>query len=151
MQGLYALAGGGWFGARRQPTEVVIPPNAYTDYIYAIIGEELGLAGARAVLVLFRCLGYAGLRIAQEASDRFSQLTAAGITVWLLTQALLNMGAVTGLLPITGVPLPLISFGGSSLAVTLFAIGLLLSIARRSHSAPALNSSQPRRPGLSRR
>jgi len=153
VQGLYALAGGGWFGvglgASRQKWSYL--PNAYTDYIYAIIGEELGLAGACTVLVLFCCLGYAGIRIAQEAPDRFSQLTAAGITIWLLTQALLNMGAVTGLLPITGIPLPLISFGGSSLAVTLFAIGLLLSIARRSHSAPALNSSQSRRPGLSRR
>jgi cell division protein FtsW len=132
-QGLYALSSGGWFGlglgASREKFGYL--PNQYTDYIFAIIGEELGLLGTLLVLGLFALLGYAGIRIAQQCPDRFSQLAAAGVTAWLLGQALVNMGAVVGLLPITGIPLPLVSFGGSALVPTMFAIGMLISFARR--------------------
>jgi cell division protein FtsW len=132
-QGLYALSSGGWFGlglgASREKFGYL--PNQYTDYIFAIIGEELGLLGTLIVLSLFALLGYAGIRIAQRCPDRFSQLAAAGVTAWLLGQALVNMGAVVGLLPITGIPLPLVSFGGSALVPTMFAIGMLISFARR--------------------
>jgi cell division protein FtsW len=132
-QGLYALSSGGWFGlglgASREKFGYL--PNQYTDYIFAIIGEELGLLGTLLVLGLFALLGYAGIRIAQRCPDRFSQLAAAGVTAWLLGQALVNMGAVVGLLPITGIPLPLVSFGGSALVPTMFAIGMLISFARR--------------------
>lgn len=141
VQGLYALSGGGWsgvgLGASRQKWGAL--PNAYTDYIFAILGEELGLAGTLLVLVLFSVLAYGGILIAFRAPDLFSQLAAAGITTWIMVQAVLNIGAVTSVLPITGIPLPLISFGGSSLAVTMVALGLLLSIARHSpHTALAL-------------
>jgi cell division protein FtsW len=136
-QGLYALSSGGWFGlglgASREKFGYL--PNQYTDYIFAIIGEELGLLGTLLVLGLFALLGYAGIRIAQRCQDRFSQLAAAGVTAWLLGQALVNMGAVVGLLPITGIPLPLVSFGGSALVPTLFAIGMLVSFARREPGA----------------
>jgi cell division protein FtsW len=132
-QGLYALSSGGWFGlglgGSREKFGYL--PNQYTDYIFAIIGEELGLLGTVLVLVLFALLGYAGIRIAQRSADRFSQLAAAGVTAWLLGQALVNMGAVAGLLPITGIPLPLVSFGGSALVPTMFAVGMLISFARR--------------------
>jgi cell division protein FtsW len=136
-QGIYALSSGGWFGlglgASREKFGYL--PNQYTDYIFAIIGEELGLLGTLVVLGLFALLGYAGIRIAQNCPDRFSQLAAAGVTAWLLGQALVNMGAVVGLLPITGIPLPMVSFGGSALVPTLFAIGMLLSFARHEPSA----------------
>jgi cell division protein FtsW len=132
-QGLYALSSGGWFGlglgASREKFGYL--PNQYTDYIFAIIGEELGLLGTLLVLGLFALLGFAGIRIAQRCTDRFSQLAAAGVTAWLLGQAVVNMGAVVGLLPITGIPLPLVSFGGSALVPTMFAIGMLISFARR--------------------
>ncbi|HTW20735.1 MAG TPA: putative lipid II flippase FtsW [Mycobacteriales bacterium] len=132
-QGLYALSSGGWFGlglgASREKFGYL--PNQYTDYIFAIIGEELGLLGTLLVLGLFALLGFAGIRIAQRCTDRFSQLAAAGVTAWLLGQALVNMGAVVGLLPITGIPLPLVSFGGSALVPTMFGIGMLISFARR--------------------
>jgi cell division protein FtsW len=132
-QGLYALSSGGWFGlglgGSREKFGYL--PNQYTDYIFAIIGEELGLLGTLLVLGLFALLGYAGIRIAQRCPDTFSQLAAAGVTAWLLGQALVNMGAVVGLLPITGIPLPLVSFGGSALVPTMFAIGMLISFARR--------------------
>jgi cell division protein FtsW len=132
-QGLYALSSGGWFGlglgGSREKFGYL--PNQYTDYIFAIIGEELGLLGTLLVLGLFSLLGYAGIRIAQRCTDPFSQLAAAGATAWLLGQALVNMGAVVGLLPITGIPLPLVSFGGSALVPTMFAVGMLISFARR--------------------
>lgn len=133
IQGQIALGSGGLFGlglgASRQKWSYV--PHAHTDFIYAIIGEELGLAGTLAVLALFFFFLYLGVRIARKAPDRFGFLLAGGISAWIGLQALINMGAVTGLLPITGVPLPLISFGGSSLVITMAGVGILLSIARR--------------------
>ncbi|HWC35766.1 MAG TPA: putative lipid II flippase FtsW [Mycobacteriales bacterium] len=132
-QGLYALSSGGWFGVGLGGSREKFGylPNTYTDYIFAIIGEELGLLGTLLVIGLFALLAYAAIRIAQRCRDRFSQLAVAGVTAWLLGQALVNMGAVVGLLPITGIPLPLVSFGGSALVPTMFAIGMLISFARR--------------------
>ncbi|HEX6208587.1 MAG TPA: putative lipid II flippase FtsW [Actinomycetota bacterium] len=133
IQSLIAITSGGPFGvglgASRQKWQYV--PNAHTDFIYSIIGEELGLAGMLVVLGLFAVLVYAGIRVAIAAPDAFSRLLAAGIVGWIGGQALINLGAVTGLLPITGVPLPFVSFGGSSLVVSLAAVGILASIARR--------------------
>lgn len=137
IQGQIAIGSGGFFGvglgASRQKWSYV--PNAHTDFIFAIIGEELGLAGTMFVLILFFFLIFLGVRIARNAPDRFGLLVAGGITGWIGLQALTNMAAVSGLLPITGVPLPLISFGGSSLVLTLAAMGILLSIARRGRVA----------------
>ncbi|MEX2587278.1 MAG: putative lipid II flippase FtsW [Actinomycetota bacterium] len=133
IQGQLAFGSGGFFGvglgASRQKWSYV--PNAHTDFIFAIIGEELGLAGTLLVLLLFAFLIFLGVRVARNAPDRFGLLVAGGITGWIGLQALVNMAAVSGLLPITGVPLPLISFGGSSLVLAMAAMGLLLSIARR--------------------
>jgi cell division protein FtsW len=133
IQGQIALGSGGFFGlglgASRQKWSYV--PNAHTDFIYAIIGEELGLAGTLTVLLLFIFFMYLGIRIARQAPDRFGMLLAGGITGVIAMQALINMGAISGLLPITGVPLPLISFGSSSLVLTMASVGILLSIAKR--------------------
>src|SRR4051794_6241777 len=153
VHGLYAMASGGWWGvglgASREKWAYL--PNAYTDYIYAIIGEELGLVGTLAVLGLFALLGYAGIRIAIRSTDRFVQLAATGVTAWLLCQALVNIGYVIGLLPVTGIPLPLVSFGGSALLPTLVALGMLLSFARREPgAAEALAARPPLRQRFSR-
>ena len=154
IQGKYALASGGWFGvglgASGQKWGYV--PESFTDFIFSIIGEELGLVGALSVVGLFGLLGYAGLRVARRSADPFARLAAAGVVAWVLTQALVNMGAVTGLLPITGIPLPLISFGGSALLPTLVALGMLASFARREPgAAEALAARTPLRRRLSRR
>jgi cell division protein FtsW len=106
-------------------------PEAHTDFIFAIVGEELGLLGALTVVALFVGLGLLGVRTALRAPDRFGMLLAAGITTWILVQAFVNIGAVVGVLPITGVPLPFVSSGGSSLLFTMAATGLLLNIARQ--------------------
>jgi cell division protein FtsW len=130
-QSLLALGSGGWFGvglgASRQKWAYV--PNAHTDFIFSILGEELGLIGEIVILAAFATLLFAGIRIAAQARDVFERLLAAGIVSWFGLQALINLGAVTGLLPITGVPLPFLSYGGSSLVVSLAAVGILVSIA----------------------
>ena len=117
IQGLIAFGSGGWFGvglgASRQKWTYV--PNAHTDFIFAVLGEEMGLIGEFVVLIAFGVMVYAGIRIAVRAPDTFGRLLAAGITWWIGLQAIVNLGAVTGLLPITGVPLPFVSFGGTSL------------------------------------
>jgi cell division protein FtsW len=105
-------------------------PNAQTDFIFAIIGQETGMVGSVLVSSVFLGLGLVGIRIACGARDRFSGLLAAGITAWLVGQAVINIGAVVGLLPVTGVPLPFVSFGGSSTVIALFAAGLLGNISR---------------------
>jgi cell division protein FtsW len=134
IQSLIALGSGGiWgvgIGASRQKWLYV--PNAHTDFIYAILGEELGLVGTMVVLSMFAFLAYLGIRVARCAPDRFGMLIATGITIWITTQALVNIGAVTAALPITGVPLPLVSFGGTSLVISLVAMGILVNIARQS-------------------
>ena len=132
IQSLLALGSGGLFGvglgASRQKWSYI--PNAHTDFIFSILGEEMGLLGTLVVLGMFALLAYLGVRIARAAPDRFGLLTAAGITIWISAQALVNLGAVTAAMPVTGVPLPLVSFGGSSLVVTLVALGILVSIGR---------------------
>lgn len=132
VQSLYALGSGGWtgvgIGASRQKWQYI--PNAHTDFIFSILGEELGLIGEIVILLAFGVLIYAGIKIATGANDVFGRLLAAGIVSWLGLQALINLGAVTGLLPVTGVPLPFLSYGGSSLAVSLAAVGVLVAIAR---------------------
>lgn len=137
IQGRIGIAQGGWFGFglgnSRQKWGIL--PNGETDFIFAIVGEELGLLGTLIVVALFALLGYVGFRIAQRSTDSFSRYAAAAITVWLLGQAIINMGAVVGLVPITGIPLPLISAGGSALVSTLFALGMLASFARREPGA----------------
>lgn len=107
-------------------------PEASTDFIFAIIGEEAGYVGVLAVIALLLAFGVLGTRTALRAPDRLGMLLASGITVWILVQAFVNIGASVGVLPITGVPLPFISAGGSSLVFTLAAVGVLLDIARRS-------------------
>jgi cell division protein FtsW len=137
VQGKDALGSGGLFGvgsgASRAKWGWV--PNSYTDSIFAILGEELGLVGSLCVLLLYGALGFAGLRIARRMTDTFCRLAAGAITVWLIVQALVNIGAVLGLLPITGVPLPLISAGLSSLLVTMLALGMLMAFAKLEPSA----------------
>ena len=146
VQSLIALGSGRVFGvglgASRQ--KWLYMPNAHTDFIFSILGEELGLLGELVVLALFGVLVYAGVRIAIRAPDTFGRLFAAGITAWLGTEALVNLGGATGVLPITGVPLPFVSFGGSSLIVSLVAVGALVSIGR----APAVD---PRHPSMKRK
>ena len=132
MQSLVALGTGGlWgvgLGASRARWSFL--PNAHTDFVFAILGEEVGLAGSIAVVFLFVAFTMAGVLIALRAADRFGRLLAIGITTWISTQALVNMGGVTGVLPITGVPLPFVSFGGTALVVTMVGAGILISIAR---------------------
>ena len=111
-------------------------PNAHTDFIYAIVGEELGFLGAVAVLALFVALAVLGIRAAARAPDRVGMLLAAGVTAWILVQAFINIGAVIGVLPITGVPLPFVSFGGTALVVTMAATGILVNVARQGRPAP---------------
>jgi cell division protein FtsW len=137
IQSLIALGSGGWFGvglgASRQKWTYV--PNAHTDFIFAILGEEMGLLGTLVIVGLFAFLAYLGITTARRAPDRFGMLVAAGITIWITLQALVNMGAVTAALPVTGVPLPLVSFGGTSLVFCLTAMGILTNIARQGRSA----------------
>lgn len=132
LQSLYALGSGRWFGvglgAGRAKWNYV--PNPESDFIFAVLGEELGLVGALVVLALFLALLLVGNRVARQAPDHFGRVCALALTGWIVGQALVNMGTVTGLLPITGVTLPLVSVGGSSLLSTLVALGLLVAIAR---------------------
>jgi cell division protein FtsW len=138
VQSLIALGSGHvvgvGLGAGRQKWMYV--PNAHTDFIFAILGEELGLVGELVILALFVALVACGIRIALRAPDTFGRLLAGGITASLAFQALVNLGAVTGILPITGVPLPFVSFGGSSLIVSMAEVGVLLSVGRAALAAP---------------
>ncbi len=145
LQSRYALGSGGVFGVGLGSSRAKwnFVPNPETDFIFAIIGEELGLVGATAVLALFGALLYFGLRVAYAAGSGFARTVAFAITAWLVGQAMINIGAVTGLLPITGVTLPLVSVGGSSLVSTLAALGILVAITRGSATVAA----SPPRPG----
>ena len=115
-------------------------PNAHTDFIFTIIGEELGLLGSLLVIGLFVGFTVLALRAALRAPDRLGMLLAAGVAGWVGGQAFMNMGAVTGVVPITGVPLPFVSFGGSSLVILMTAVGMLLNVARQSRSTAAAGS-----------
>jgi len=132
IQGKYAVGSGGWFGVGLGASggKWGWVPESTTDFIFAIIGEELGLVGTLCVTVLYGGLAFAGLRIARRVPDLFCRLGATAITAWIVVQAAINIGAVVGVLPITGVPLPLVSAGLSSLLVTLIGLGMLMSFAR---------------------
>jgi cell division protein FtsW len=126
-------------------------PNAHTDFIFAIIGEELGFIGCLLVLGLFVGLGLVGLRIARRAPDRFGMLIATGVTAWIVGQAFINLGAVIGVLPVSGVPLPFLSVGGTSLVITMFGVGVVANIARQTAPAPTRAAkSAPKRSVRSR-
>ncbi|KPI21193.1 cell division protein FtsW [Actinobacteria bacterium OK074] len=147
VHGIYALASGGLFGSGLGASVEKWGqlPEAHTDFIFAVTGEELGLAGTLSVLALFAALGYAGIRVAGCTEDPFVRYAAGGVTTWIISQAVINIGAVLGLLPIAGVPLPLFSYGGSALLPTMFAIGLLIAFAREEPGArAALAMRQPR-------
>ena len=132
-QSLIALGSGGWtgvgLGASRAKWRFL--PAAHTDFIFAIVGEELGLFGCVLVIGLFGALAYLGVRTALRAPDRFGMLLAGGITAWIVGQAVINIGSVVGLLPVSGIPLPFVSFGGTALLFTMIAAGLLGNIARQ--------------------
>jgi len=143
-QAMLALGSGGWtglgLGNSRQKMGFV--PEHHTDFIFAILGEELGLVGTMLVLLAYGTILWCGLRIALRARETFGLLLAMGVTLWISLQAAINIGVVTSTLPNKGLPLPFISYGGSSLVAMLAAVGLLLSVARRA-PVPAPRSRNP--------
>jgi len=145
--GLYALSSGGWFGegigASRQKWGDL--PEAHTDFIFAVLGEELGLIGTLLVVALFLTIAYAALRVATHTTDAFTRYMSFGIVVWLLGQMMINVGMVLTLLPVIGIPLPLVSYGGSALVPSLVALGLLIGFARREPQAAAALAARRRR------
>jgi len=132
IQGYYALSNGGIFGVGLGASRArwFYLPNAHTDFIFAIIGEETGLIGALTVIGLFVVLALAGWLVASRAPDRFGRMIAAGLTTWLSFQALVNIGGVLGVIPITGIALPFVSFGSTALIVSMAALGILVNIAQ---------------------
>ncbi|SFJ11319.1 cell division-specific peptidoglycan biosynthesis regulator FtsW [Streptosporangium canum] len=147
VQGQIGMGSGGWFGlglgASRQKWNWT--PHAESDFIFSILGEELGLMGTLVVVALFGLLGYAGLRVATRVRDPFVRLASVAAIAWIVGQAIVNIGAVIGVLPITGIPLPLISYGGSALLPTLAALGMLLAFAK--HEPGAREALAARGPG----
>jgi len=148
VQAMLALGSGGFFGVGlgESVQKVYYLPEASTDMIFAIIGEELGLVGAFAVLGAFVVFGYAGFNVALACRDPFGKLLAAGITALICGQAAVNVSAVMGLAPLTGIPLPFVSYGGSSLVVMLASVGILLNIAVN-HAAESSATAPDRRRG----
>ena len=144
--GLYALSSGGWFGegigASRQKWGDL--PEAHTDFIFAVLGEELGLLGTLLMITLFLTIAYAAVRVAQRSTDPFTRYMTFGIVVWLLGQMMINVGMVLALLPVIGIPLPLVSYGGSALVPSLVALGLLIGFARREPQAAAALAARRR-------
>ncbi|MGI8665096.1 MAG: putative lipid II flippase FtsW [Jatrophihabitans sp.] len=142
IQGLYALSSGGIFGVGlgQGPSKYGWVPNANTDYVFAVVGEELGLLGCAVVLALFALFTYSAMRIALRSRDPFVRLVASGSAIWIAGQALINIGYVTALLPVTGIPLPFISDGGTSLILTCAVLGMLVSFAR--HEPAAVKAAQ---------
>jgi cell division protein FtsW len=142
-QAKIALGSGGIFGVGigNGVSKAFYLPEAHTDMITAVIGEELGMAGITAIVGLFGLFGYAGLKTAQKAKDNYSKLLVAGLTSLVLVQATINLFAVMGLAPLTGVPLPFVSYGNSSLMATLFAVGLILNVARGGSAKAARGST----------
>jgi cell division protein FtsW len=145
--GLFAMSSGGIFGkgisASQQKWGNL--PGAHTDFIFAVLGEELGLVGTLLVLGLFLTIAYAGFRVAWRTPDPFVRYMAAGITIWLTVQMMINVGMVLALLPVIGIPLPLVSYGGSALLPSLVALGLLVSFARAEPGARAALRARRRR------
>jgi cell division protein FtsW len=151
VQALISLGSGGVFGTGLGQGVVKINylPEAHTDMILAVIGEELGLIGVTAVVAAFAVFAYAGLRIALRCKDPFGKRLAVGLVALVCGQAAINLSAVLGLAPLTGIPLPFISYGGSSLVVALLSVGILLNIA--GSDAGAARASVPDRGGRDRR
>ncbi|BCY06624.1 FtsW/RodA/SpoVE family cell cycle protein [Actinoplanes sp. L3-i22] len=145
IQGRSAIFEGGWFGVGlgKGALKWGWVPEAENDFIYAIVAEELGVVGCAVVLALFSVLAFTGFRIARRSADPFRRLAATAITTWLVAQAVINMGGVVGLLPITGLPLPFISAGGSALIVAMAAIGILASFARAEPDAARALNARP--------
>jgi cell division protein FtsW len=153
VQAMIALGSGGFFGVGlgESVQKIYYLPEASTDMIFAIVGEELGLLGAFAVVAAFALFGYAGFNVALRAHDPFGKLLAAGLTALVCGQAAVNMSAVLGLAPLTGIPLPFVSYGGSSLVVGLASVGILLNIAvNHAADARAEMPDRRRRDGRSR-
>jgi len=153
VQSLIGLGSGHLYGlglgAGRQKWGYL--PNAHTDFIFSVVGEELGLVGALFVLFLLGAFAWFGLRVAARAPDRFGGLVAVALVAWISAETVINVGAVIGLLPVTGIPLPFISFGGSSLVITMLAAGVLVNIARQERTPPGprahpMPRAVPRRP-----
>jgi cell division protein FtsW len=148
IQARSAIFEGGWFGVGLGKGALKWDwlPEADNDFIFGVIAEELGVVGCAVVLALFSVIAYTGFRIARRSADPFRRLAATAITTWLVAQAVINVGGVVGLLPITGLPLPFISAGGSALVVTMAAVGMLASFARAEpDAAKALNARPPAR------
>lgn len=148
VQGQIAIGSGGLFGRGlgESVQKIFYLPEAHTDFILAIIGEELGVIGLFALLILFALVAWSGLRIAQQADGQYATLIAAGVTSLILCQALLNVFTVLGLAPLTGVPLPFISYGSTSLVTLLLGVGLLINVARGgTATARRLAPARPRR------
>lgn len=148
VQGRSAIADGGWFGVGLGNAAYKWGwlPEGHNDFIFAVIGEELGVIGCLVVLGLFGVFAYTGLRIARRVEGSFRRLAASGVIAWIVGQTVINIGGVVGLLPITGLPLPFISTGGSALLVTLAAVGMLASFARAEPAASrALHARPPAR------
>ncbi|WP_426244204.1 putative lipid II flippase FtsW [Nocardioides sp. LHG3406-4] len=145
--GLYALSTGGWFGqgigASTQKWGDL--PEAHTDFIFAVLGEELGLVGTLLVIALFFTIAFAALRVALHTTDPFTRYMTFGIVVWLLGQMMINVGMVLAMLPVIGIPLPLVSYGGSALLPSLVALGLLIGFARREPEAAAALAARRRK------
>jgi len=146
--GLYALSSGGWFGqgigaSQEKWGEL---PEAHTDFIFAVLGEELGLIGTLLVLALFLTIAFAAIRVAIHTDRAFVRYTTFGLVVWLMGQMMINIGMVLALLPVIGIPLPLVSYGGSALVPSLVALGLLIGFARQEpEAARALAARRKRR------
>jgi cell division protein FtsW len=145
LHGLYAIADGGWFGVGLGGSRLKWGwlPNGHNDFIFAVIAEELGVVGCFVVLGLFAVLAYTGLRIARRVTDPYRRMVATAITGWLVGQATINIGGVVALLPITGLPLPFISAGGTALVVTLAAVGMLAAFARAEPDAARALHARP--------
>ena len=148
IQSLLALGSGGLLGLGlgHSRQKFFYLPERHTDFIFAIIGEELGLLGTIAVILLFAALALWGYRIAMRCPDRYGTLLVSGLTTMLVGQAVLNIGVVSGSLPITGVPLPFISYGGSSLVLNDIAVGILLNISQYARPEEEVVTSRLRRP-----
>jgi cell division protein FtsW len=149
-QSLYALADGGLFGKGlgMGQSKWDFLPNVHTDFIFALIGEELGFVGCALVLGLFAMVAVVGMRIAARNIDPWIRVVAATLTAWLIAQAAINIGYVVGLLPVTGIPLPMISYGGASLVITMLVFGILANCARHEpESVAALRTQGPGRFG----
>ncbi|MCI0890643.1 MAG: putative lipid II flippase FtsW, partial [Chloroflexi bacterium] len=144
LQLLIGLGSGGieglGLGASRQKFFYI--PGSHTDGVFAVVGEELGFIGAMGVIILFAVLVYRGFRIVLHAQDDFGYLLAAGVVCWIAFQALINVGGITRAIPMTGIPMPFLSYGGSALASLLAGIGILLSVSRRATGPPKTGRSQ---------